>query len=257
MTIGKSSKKNKASKFPPYLDRADGFYGRLDETESGLRDETIITKQQAAPKPGTGDKTQGEYSTGSDLPDEQQYGVFDFNEGMLEDDGTTLLKRKPSRLSQRWSRKSSKRAKSDKTALESQSVGTETEPASLKNLGELTKGNSLMESTCRTSEHLPVHFSVREDADDQILITQGKVEPWEIDQKKKDEIAKEEDVAEMKVIKRSSFRNYRKILDKALRRGWESFVANLNSVTLAPIPSASSSPTKAEMDRKNALANFR
>ncbi|XP_062849280.1 uncharacterized protein sb:cb1058 isoform X2 [Trichomycterus rosablanca] len=225
MTIGKSSKKNKAPKSPPFLDCASGFYERLDEFDMKLRTGVEITEKLPTSKPGVG-KSRTEGSTGSSLPDKQDHGVLDFEEGMMEDDGMTLLKRKPSRLSQRWSRKGSKRSKSDKPSVDlgSKSLSTKNDMAPSKNLEVQVETQSEMQSK-RKEEH------------------------WEMEGKTNPE--------NMKVMKRSSFRHYGKVLDKALRRGWETFVANLNSVTLAPVSTSSSSPSKSEMDRKSALADFR
>ncbi|XP_062849278.1 uncharacterized protein sb:cb1058 isoform X1 [Trichomycterus rosablanca] len=250
MTIGKSSKKNKAPKSPPFLDCASGFYERLDEFDMKLRTGVEITEKLPTSKPGVG-KSRTEGSTGSSLPDKQDHGVLDFEEGMMEDDGMTLLKRKPSRLSQRWSRKGSKRSKSDKPSVDlgSKSLSTKNDMAPSKNLEVQVETQSEMQSSKRASDLMVVHFSVTEYADDKILITERKEEHWEMEGKTNPE--------NMKVMKRSSFRHYGKVLDKALRRGWETFVANLNSVTLAPVSTSSSSPSKSEMDRKSALADFR
>ncbi|KAI5609935.1 hypothetical protein C0J50_5607 [Silurus asotus] len=239
MTIGKSSKKQKAPRSPPFIDKASGFYGRLDEIE------TEKTEKQPAAKPVAGEINSPE------LPDHQEHCVFDFSEGMMEDDGTTLLKRKPSRLSQRWSRKGSKRNKSDKSSLEIDVQNPETEWApSIK---------SSLDVHLETPEPMLMHFSIREEADDQKLIPEGKRKHKEIMGKRTEggEVEEKTDVGNVKIVKRSSLRNYRKVLDKALRRGWETFVANLYSVTLSPVSPPVSSSSKSEMDRMAALAEFR
>ncbi|KAB5579335.1 hypothetical protein PHYPO_G00193880 [Pangasianodon hypophthalmus] len=246
MTIGKSSKKQKAPRAPPFLDRASGFYGRLDEIEIEFRTEAQITEKQ-------------EMKNG-ELPDDQEHCVLDFSEGMMEDDGTTLLKRKPSRLSRRWSRKSSRRTKSDKSSLEidSQRAETEVAPSINPSVDVHLETQPETGSGSRAPEPMLIHFSIREEADDQKLISEGKERQREMKGKRRQgEVEGKADVENMKVVKRNSLRNYHKVLDKAFRRGWETFIANLYSVTLSPAPSSVSSPSKSEMDRKAALADFR
>ncbi|KAK3546439.1 hypothetical protein QTP70_026384 [Hemibagrus guttatus] len=253
MTIGKGSKKQKAPRAPPFLDRASGFYGRLDEIEIEFRTEEQVTEKQPAAKPVLGEMNSKE------VPDDQEHCVCDFSEGMMEDDGTTLLKRKPSRLSRRWSKKSSKRAKSDKPSLDMDIQSSETQTApSIKpslDVNMLTQPDSGSGSSS-SSEPTLIHFSIREEADDQQLIPEGKEREKKLTEKMRD-VEEKRDVENMKVVKRNSFRNYRKVLDKALRRGWETFVANLYSVTLSPVSSSVSTPSKTEMDKKAVLADFR
>ncbi|KAG7330216.1 hypothetical protein KOW79_006438 [Hemibagrus wyckioides] len=250
MTIGKSSKKQKAPRAPPFLDRASGFYGRLDEIEIEFRTEEQVTEKQPTAKPVLGEINSNE------LPDDQEHCMCDFSEGMMEDDGTTLLKRKPSRLSRRWSRKSSRRTKSDKPSLDMDIQSSETrtaptvEPSLDVNL--VTDSGSVISAP----EPMLIHFSIREEADDQKLITEGKEREKKMSEKMRD-VEEKTDVGNMKVVKRNSFRNYGKVLDKALKRGWETFVANLYSVTLSPVSSSVSTPSKTEMDKKAALADFR
>ncbi|XP_047668791.1 uncharacterized protein sb:cb1058 [Tachysurus fulvidraco] len=254
MTIGKSSKKQKAPRAPPFLDRASGFYGRLDEIEIEFRTEVQITEEQPAAKPALGEINRKE------LADDQEHCVCDFSEGMMEDDGTTLLKRKPSRLSRRWSRKSSRRTKTDKPSLETDIQSSETQLASaiessldvnLVTQPDIGPGSSAPEPTL-------IHFSIQEEADDQKLIPEGKeIEKMMTEKMGERDVEEKKDVDNMKIVKRKSLRNYHKVLDKALRRGWETFVANLYSVTLSPVSSPVSTPSKSEMDRKAALADFR
>ncbi|MCI4377398.1 hypothetical protein PGIGA_G00203160 [Pangasianodon gigas] len=254
MTIGKSSKKQKAPRAPPFLDRASGFYGRLDEIEIEFRTEAQITEKQPAAKAVAGEMKSGE------LPDDQEHCVLDFSDGMMEDDGTTLLKRKPSRLSQRWSRKSSRRTKSDKSSLEidSQRAETEVAPSINPSLDVHLETQPETGSGSRAPEPMLIHFSIREEADDQKLISEGKERQREMKGKRRPgEVEGKADIENMKVVKRNSLRNYHKVLDKAFRRGWETFIANLYSVTLSPASSSVSSPSKSEMDRKAALADFR
>lgn len=204
MTIGKSSKKQKAPRSPPFLDRASGFYGRLDEIETGAE----TTEQQPAAKPVAGEMNSVE------LPDDQGHCVSDFGEGMMEDDGTTLLKRKPSRLSRRWSRKSSRRTKSDKSSLEMDIQSTETEEAPSNNpsLDTHIEPQPDTGSVSKAAEPMLIHFSIREEADDQKLIPEAKERRREVKEKRKEgEVEGKTDIENMKVIKRSSLRNYRKV----------------------------------------------
>ncbi|XP_036452262.1 uncharacterized protein sb:cb1058 [Colossoma macropomum] len=256
MTIGKSSKKNKAPRSPPFLDRASGFYGRLDETEAELGKEAETRGKEPATK-----TTVGERSSVEGVTDEQEHSIFDFNQGMMEDDGATLLQRKPSRLSRRWSRKSSRRTKAEQNCLEreSQSKGTETERASAVDQNPDVQSETKAEagSTSRAPEPMLVHFSIREEADDQALISERKEKQREMEEKKRGEMEGKTGGENMKVMKRSTLRSYRKAFDRALRRGWETFVANLYSVTLTPISSSSSSQTTSTMNKNIALAEYR
>ncbi|TSL34641.1 hypothetical protein Baya_6854 [Bagarius yarrelli] len=254
MTIGKSSKKQKAPRSPPFLDRASGFYGRLDETETHCRKDGPIIEKQPTTKPVEQEMNRPE------LLEDQEQCACDFSDGLMEDDGTTLLKRKPSRLSRRWSRKSSRRTKSDKPSLDMDIVNTKTQaaPSVELSLDAHLATEPETESGSRAPEPTLIHFSITEESDDQKLIPDGKERQKEIKEKiKEGDVEKRADIENIKVVKRNSFRNYRKVMDKALRRGWETFVANLYSVTLSPVPSSVSTSSKAEMDRKAALADFR
>ncbi|KAI7814611.1 uncharacterized protein sb:cb1058 [Triplophysa rosa] len=243
MTIGKSSKKNKAPRSPPFLDKANGFYGRLDEM--GGDDVQIEGKITDEPM---GNLTRPDNMTVPGWIEEDDH-VNDFNQGMVDDDGTTLLKRKPSRLSRRWSRKSlrktilspGKEGQNESTETDNKAVPLEAQTKELTNNGEPDL----------------VHFSVREQADDQILIS-GKKERENVRQENKTEGKINGESTE--IVKRNTLKNYRKALDRAFRRGWESFITNLYSVTLTPISStsSSSSPTvRSKMDRNCVLAEFR
>lgn len=208
MTIGKSSKKQKAPRSPPFLDRASGFYGRLDEIETDLRTEAQIPEKQTVPN------SMSKEMIYIELRDDQEHCVPDFSEGMMEDDGTTLLKRKPNRLSRHWSRKSSRRNKSDKSSLEMEIQSAETEVASGNNPSlevhleprpDTGSGNNV-------PEPMLIHFTIREEADDQKLIPKGKERQKEMEENRKEgEVEGKTDVENMKVVKRSSVRNYRKV----------------------------------------------
>lgn len=209
MTIGKSSKKQKAPRAPPFLDRASGFYGRLDEIETDFGSEAQVTAKEPAGKPVAGERNR------ILLPDDQEHCVSGFSEGMMEDDGTTLLERKPSRLSQRWSRKSSRRTKSDKSSLEMDIQSTETEvvPSITTSLHAPLEPQPETGSGSSAPEPMLIHFSIREEADDQKLIPEGKERQREVNEEKKreGEVEGKTDTENMKVVKRSSLKNYRKV----------------------------------------------
>ncbi|XP_017565405.1 uncharacterized protein sb:cb1058 [Pygocentrus nattereri] len=257
MTIGKSSKKNKAPRSPPFLDRASGFYGRLDETEAELGREAETRGKEPTTK-----TTVGERSSVERVTDEREHSIFDFNQGMMEDDGAMLLQRKPSRLSRRWSRKSSRRTKVEQNCLEkeSQSKGTESERVSAVEQNPDIQSDSKAEarSTSRAPEPMLVHFSIQVEADDQALISERKEKLREMEEEKRGETEEKTGRENMKVMKRSTLRSYRKAFDRAFRRGWETFVANLYTVTLTPISSSSSSSqTTSTMNQNIALAEYR
>uniref|UniRef100_A0A3Q3K2G6 Uncharacterized protein n=1 Tax=Monopterus albus TaxID=43700 RepID=A0A3Q3K2G6_MONAL len=124
MTIGKNSRKTSVRssiRAPKFLDKSSGFYGRLDEPETaeaegskevygnGLEDSNRGGGVVSSPSPSI------EHSSGVDENEEPE--VFDFSEGMMEDDGETLLQRKPSRHSSRW-RRSSRRKQKEGRALD-------------------------------------------------------------------------------------------------------------------------------------------
>ncbi|XP_028850032.1 uncharacterized protein LOC114798459 [Denticeps clupeoides] len=237
MTIGKSSKKVKLPRTPSFLDRSGGFYGRLDETEAvGLEG----SKAEPTPLPAWEVK--------------EEHGVFDFNQGMMEDDGATLLTRKPSRRSGRWSRRSSKRSTVSQEK-EYQSAGRDMEtPACLD--GSLVPTQSKGVSSAQGPEPTVVHFSITEEADDQVLIRGRK---WEsVEEKKKRKDGKTGTGEGLEVEKRNTLKNYRKALDRAFRRGWETFITNLYSVTLTPVTSAeTSSSAKSRQIHNSALVDYR
>ncbi|KAK2913659.1 hypothetical protein Q8A67_002058 [Cirrhinus molitorella] len=253
MTIGRSSRKIKAPRSPPFLDKANGLYGRLDEI---FGDDVQITEEQIA----TLNQSTQDNKTAPDAIEEDD-NVADFNQGMMEDDGTTLLERKPSRLSRRWSRMSSRKAKYDKFTSEKE-LGNETNKSiSVDPSPDVPPATQTLENSEKTEPAL-VHFSVREHADDQILISgkkRGKGEMESIRKEKKTEGKLNGE--SMEVVKRNTLKNYRKAMDKAFRRGWETFVANLYSVTLTPISSTSSSSStpsdKTELNRNRVLAELR
>ncbi|XP_076828329.1 uncharacterized protein LOC143474687 isoform X2 [Brachyhypopomus gauderio] len=215
-------------------------------------------EKEAPPNPALAEWNRGSAPGGPGSPDEDDPGMVDLDQGLMEDDGATLLKRKPSRLSLRWSRKSSRRAKPDHP-----SVGAETRadgPAdrSQDAEGERPAGTG---PDGGAPECLLAHFSLREEADDHALILEMKQRQGGEEEERRDgETEERVHGQKMKVAKRSTFRSYRKGLDRAVRRGWETFVANLYSVTLTPVSSSSSSssssPSKSA-NKKAALVDYR
>ncbi|XP_036404266.1 uncharacterized protein sb:cb1058 [Megalops cyprinoides] len=224
MAIGKTSKKSvKGQKF---LDRASGFYGHLDEPEV-LPEWVGERGMREAGMEGGG----REHARMKGAEGKQEPGVFDFNQGMLEDDGTAMLLRtRLSWRSSRWRRRSSRRLLEEGAKPEPPAQELEEEPPP-----QAIEVSPPHMDAGRLAERSVVHFFIREEADDQILIS-GKAER---------EMEGQPGEEEMKVAKRRTLKNYRKTLDRALRRGWQAFITNLHSVTLTPVAStSSSSPAK-------------
>lgn len=276
MTIGKNSRKTSVRssiRAPKFLDKSSGFYGRLDEPETaeaegskevygnGLEDSNRGGGVVSSPSPSI------EHSSGVDENEEPE--VFDFSEGMMEDDGETLLQRKPSRHSSRWRRSSRRkqkegRAEEDSGQDERPSQGTDSlvDPHILEHTRvmievELEKLEQEEEENEKVGkEPALVHFPAQEDADNQVLIRdkkRGREEEGEEDRKMKKGQEKG-----MKVVKRTPMKNYGKALDRAFRRGWEVFVTNLYSITLTAVTSSSpSSPlSKKRQQHNSVLAEF-
>ncbi|XP_070710670.1 DNA ligase 1 [Pempheris klunzingeri] len=274
MTIGKDFRRTSVRssiRAPKFLDKSSGFYGRLDEPEAAGEGEERGNGTGDSNREGGVVSSQSQsmsHISGADEREEAE--VFDFNEGMMEDDGETLLQRKPSRRSSRWRRSSRRkqkegRAQEDAARGERPSLGTES-PADVHVLEgtrviievetEKLKMEEENEKAGRMKEPTLVHFPVREDADDQVLIRdkkRGREEEGEEERR-----MKREQEEGMKVVKR---KNYRKALDRAFRRGWEAFIANLYSVTLAPVtsssPSSSSPESKKKQQHNSVLAEFK
>ncbi|XP_034532669.1 cilia- and flagella-associated protein 251 [Notolabrus celidotus] len=267
MTIGKSSRKSSVRssiRAPKFLDKASGFYGRLDEPEVAGEEEEqgrwSVTEENVRKDISEADQR-------------EEINVFDFNEGMMEDDGKTLLQRNTSRRSSRWRRSSRRKqkegkAEEDATQDKTPSLGTESssDPHVLENTGgmmevemeKLKKMDEEKEQEGRGTEPTLVHFTVREDRDDQVLIRdkkRGREEEGEEERK-----MKREQEEGMKMVKRNSVKNYRKAFDRAFRRGWEAFITNLYSVTLTPVTSSSSQSSSPASKKKeqhcSVLAEF-
>lgn len=244
MTIGKNSRKSSVRssiRAPKFLDKASGFYGRLDEPETTGEGEEMRGKEVKERWNGMedGSREGGVVSSPSPIvmhisgaDDKEEAEAFDLNEGMMEDDGETLLRRKSSRRSSRWRRSSRRkqkegRAEEDTARDERPSLGTESpadthvledtrvmievEMEKLKTMeGENRKAG-------RRKEPALVHFPVREEADDQVLIRdkkRGREEEGEEERR-----MKREQEEGMKVVKRNTMKNYRKVRETETDRG--------------------------------------
>ncbi|XP_048885765.1 uncharacterized protein sb:cb1058 isoform X1 [Brienomyrus brachyistius] len=235
MTIGKTRKKSLK-----FLDRADGSYWLLDEMEVPREGEPIQQEQDIG-RMGSGDEREAHSTPSRVRSDNREPDVFDFNTGMMEDDGTAmLLRRKPGRISARWRRRGGSKKWSDRrTEVYSTNKENVAPPAHMTEVPAHTE-------TTEPAKLVLLHFSMKDDEDDKVLISEKET--------KNSQHAEEE----MKAVKKKSLRNYTRAIDRAFRRGWETFVANLNSVTLSPIsasPPSSHSPT--EIGHRSSLAEYR
>ncbi|XP_041840469.1 uncharacterized protein sb:cb1058 [Melanotaenia boesemani] len=264
MTIGKNSRKSSVRssiRAPKFMDKSSGFYGRLDEPETATEGVEVRGNEE---ENRVDDRSrEGEVVSSSPLTVTHNSGadeeVFDFTDGMMEDDGETLLHRKPSRLSSRWRRSSRRRQKEGKAEdKQTQDDSSILEDNRMKIEVELKKMEEENEKAGIGKEPTLIHFPVREDADDQVLIRdkkRGREEEGEEERK-----MKREQEEGMKMVKKNTVKNYRKAFDRAFRRGWEAFIANLYSVTLTPVTSSSppsSSPSlKKRHQHDSVLAEF-
>lgn len=249
MTIGKNARKSSVRssiRAPKFLDKSTGFYGRLDEPETA-REKDVETGTEVVERwSGMEDGGREEGVVNGTPPSEvhisrggerQEAGVFDFNEGMMEDDGETLLRRKPSRRSSRWRRSSRRKQKEAKTEEdapreERPSLGSQTQidtpvlevEAEIETAKQATEEEDGGEGG-RGTEPALVHFEVREHADDQVLIRDKKRgrDEEEHGQGEEDREGEEErrmrseQEEGMKMVKRNTLKNYRKVRTK---RNW-------------------------------------
>ncbi|XP_007574662.1 uncharacterized protein LOC103153609 [Poecilia formosa] len=238
MTIGRNSRKTSTRssiRAPKFLDKSSGFYGRLDEPEPATDDGCEIS----------GGNVEAEVKDGSSSPTMVPNTLADEDVeafGVIEDDGETLLQRKPSRLSSRW-RRSTRRKQKDEKAEEDP---TQNEKSSPEVQEDMMKVKTEEETV---KEPGLVHFQVREFADDRVLIRDNKrVREEEEEESEEERKMKKEQEEGMKMVKR---KNYRKAFDRALRRGWEAFITNLYSVTLTPVTASSPTSTSPSLKKKN------
>lgn len=195
MTIGRNSRKSSVRssiRAPKFLDKASGFYGRLEEPETTTEvKEFRESEVEVVSRPsGAEDDVEG----------------LSFTDGVMEDDGETLLCRKPSRRSSRWrrsSRRKQKEVEEEQARDERPSVGTRSSVD-----GPVLEDKIKMMEELKTMEEAKepplVHFKVQEFADDRVLIRdkkRGREEEGEEERK----IKKEQEEG-MKVLKRKSYR---------------------------------------------------
>ncbi|KAM6894943.1 uncharacterized protein PEZ65_022531 [Lycodopsis pacificus] len=276
MTIGKNSRKSSARssiRAPKFLDKSSGFYGRLDEPEATGEGEEVRGEEveETCHKRGDSSSRDGgvvasSLSSGADEREEVE--AFDLNEGMMEDDGETLLQRTPSRSSSRWRRSSRRKQKGERGEEDaarddgrSSSTESPVDPRALEGtrvvieveMEKVKKMEEEKEKAGRGKEPTLLHFSIREDADDRVLIRDNQ--RWREEEGEEERRMKREQEEGMKVVKRNTVKNYRKALDRAFRRGWEAFITNLYSVTLAPVTSSSSPPSSSPSLKKKVQHN--
>lgn len=227
MAIGKNSRKSSARssiRAPKFLDKSSGFYGRLDEAEvagaevrvreNGVEDDRGEAGSAWGQSPGAGPVPEA--------AEQEKAEAFDVSEGMMEDDGETLLQRKPSRLSSRWRRSSRRKQKvgrADEEEEERPSVGTEAPGCPVDPEVPTAMGEEEQEKMKKVGQENKeagggkgpalAHFGVREDADDMVLIRdkkRGREEEGEEERRMK----KEQEEGK-KMVKRNSVKNYRKV----------------------------------------------
>lgn len=221
MTIGKRQSSVRSSiRAPKFLDKSSGFYGRLEDA-----DET----------PAEGERP---------LAAPEDTDMFH------EDDGEMLLRRTPSRRSSRW------RSLRRKESTEERSLRRNKQSPGSEDVPEL-----VVQVEVQTQEQEPglVHFHVTREADDQVLI-RDRTTGLEEEQDPEEERGRREQEEGIKALKRKSSKNYRKALDRALRRGWDAFITNLYSVTLTPVTSdpgsSPSSPSAKKRQHSSVLAEL-
>lgn len=204
MTIGRNSRKSSVRssiRAPKFLDKAGGFYGRLEEPEVTAEGQEFRERE--------------EVEDGSKDVVRRPSGAEDEVEGLnFTDDGEMLLCRKASRRSSRWrrsSRRKQREIEEEQARDKRPSVGTGSSvdgavPEDKIKL-ELEELKS-MEEVCIENEPPLVHFKVQEFADDRVLIRdkkRGREEEGEEERK----IKKEQEDG-MKVLKRKSYRKVRR-----------------------------------------------
>lgn len=231
MTIGKNSRKTSVRssiRAPKFLDKSSGFYGRLDEPET-FEDVKGKEVEQNTIEDDNGEGGVASSPTSavvhnSGAVEREEAGVFDFNEGIMEDDGETLLQRKPSRHSSRWRRSSRRKQKEGKgeedSAQDERPSLVKESPADPHVLedtrvmieAEVEKPKKIEdenEKAGKGKEPALVHFPNREDADDQVLIRDKKRGREEEGEEERN--LKREQEKGMKVVKRNTMKNCRKV----------------------------------------------
>ena len=208
MTIGKSATRSStrsSARAPKFLDKASGFYGRLDEPEAARGNEEVrgvqVLDRWEAVKDGSREKPSLEHGSGTGRDEAEAFG---FGEGMMEDDGESLLQRKPSRRSSRW-RRSSRRKQKEADAGVSVTLSLQEE--------DVLEIQVEMEEDQKTGDQAIVHFAAQEEADDQILIREKKRgrDEEEDEEGEEERKMKREQEEGMKMVKRKAVKNYRKV----------------------------------------------
>lgn len=217
MTIGKNSRKSSARsslRAPKFLDKSSGFYGRLDEPEAPGEGEEVGGTEAGEGGVVSIQSPSVVHMPGADHAEKAE--VLAFTEGMMEDDGETLLQRKPSRRSSRWRRSSRKkqeegRSEEDAARDERPSLGTDipVDPHSLVDNRVAMEAEMGGEKAGGVKEPTLVHFAAREDADDQVLIRDKKRGRDEEGQEERR--MKREQEEGMKMVKRNTVKNCRKV----------------------------------------------
>lgn len=188
MTIGKTRKKSLK-----FLDRADGSYWLLDEMEVP-REREPIQQEQDQGRVGSGEEPEGHSTPSRSQSDNREPDIFHFNTGMMEDDGTaTLLRKKPSRLSGHWRRRSGSK-KWPNCRAEVHSANKENMPPTV-HMTEVP----LQTETTEPAKPVLLHFSMKDDEDDKVLISEKE--------SKNSQHAEEE----IKAMKKKSLRNYTRV----------------------------------------------
>ncbi|XP_012718147.2 vicilin-like seed storage protein At2g18540 [Fundulus heteroclitus] len=250
MTIGRNSRKTSTRssiRAPKFLDKSGGFYGRLDEPESATDGGEMSGDKVEMEAKDTDSSSTAVRNTAAD-EDVERFAV-------VEDDGETLLRRKPSRLSSRW-RRSSRRKRRDERVEEAQDERPGLDAQEDKMRMEAEKLRATEKET--TEEPGLPHFQVREFADDRVLIRdkkRGREEEEDEEEGEEERKMKKEQEEGMKMVKRTTVKDYRKAFDRALRRGWGAFITNLYSVTLTPVKSSSPPSTSPSLKKKTQHAS--
>lgn len=213
MTIGKSPRKSSVRssiRAPKFLDKSSGFYGRLDEPEAAEAGEEGRGKEveerwsrttEDGNREGGVVRSQSPSAACMSGADEvEKAEAFDFSEGMMEDDGETLLQRKSSRRSSRW-RRSSRRKEKEGRAQEGPSQGTEIPlaPGSPEDKG----------ASIEVGKENENHLAAREEVDCQVLIRDKK--RGRDDEGPEERRMRMEQEEGMKMVKRTAVKNYRKV----------------------------------------------
>lgn len=184
MTMGRNSRKGSVRssiRAPTFLDKSTGFYCRLDEPKA------------------RGEGAEGEGEEG------QREKAEDFSEGGMGDDGETLLHRKASCRRSRWGR-----------SLRRKQGEAEGDPAGEQGPGGVQE---VVIQVAAAKESALVHFAAREEADDRVLIRhmkRGRDGKWEEEGEEERRAAREQEDG-MKMVKRMTAKNYRKVSESGKR----------------------------------------